>query len=667
MSGRSKMKSTQVATISAVPVTALGFIVLVGWYTQNVTLIQVSPVFYPMQFNTALVFLLTGLGVISAFYLNPKIVSGIGIVVLAVGSLTLAEYLLNMNFGIDQIFMKSYIATDTLYPGRMAPNIALCFTFAGIALLISGQSTLANWAFFTVSFLGVLIVVSGVVALAGYGTGLKATSDWGDLTCMGIHTAFGFLSVGTAIVALAWSRGNFKNRMLPSWFTWIAGIGVLAVSVGLWGALEAGITPHTNLFVLIFGIVLSIVIAVNIHIAGLARNKTAAFRSVNALLAEEIVERNEIEKQLSETKTRLERTFESLSDAVFIGDFDTRRIIDCNHAVYDIFGYTKTELIGKSFRLLSLDEETFKNVGETVASALAVDNICKFKFTLRRKDATTFPAEVTVTKIEDTEGGKPQLVAVFRDVTAQARAEEDLRLALVDAEQANQAKSEFLATMSHELRTPLNAILGFSDILHHQYFGPPGAGKYREYARDIHASGEHLLELVNDLLDISTIEAGKLALDIVEMEIRNAVDECIDVVAEKGREKGVNLRVLISENLPLLRADRRAIRQILLNLLSNSIRFTPDGGMVEVSAEEIGRAVTFRISDTGSGIPADLIPDLTNPFTRAEQDPYKAVEGWGLGLSITKSLVDLHDGELDIASTINKGTVVTITLPNIAA
>ncbi len=244
------------------------------------------------------------------------------------------------------------------------------------------------------------------------------------------------------------------------------------------------------------------------------------------------------------------------------------------------------------------------------------------------------------------------------------RSEEALNVALMEAEQANRAKSEFMATMSHELRTPLNAILGFSDILSHQYFGPPGEGKYREYAEDIHASGEHLLELVNDLLDLSTIEAGKQSLVKEKLSTDEIVRECVKIITEKARSIGIELVTKVSENLPPLYADRRAMKQILLNLLSNAVKFTPEGGRITVSAKASKRNTTFKIADTGIGIPAEKLPELTNPFTRGEQDPHKAFEGWGLGLSLTKSLVDLHDGELDFKSEVGKGTTVTVTLPN---
>ncbi|MAF96579.1 MAG: hypothetical protein CMM60_12600 [Rhodospirillaceae bacterium] len=229
----------------------------------------------------------------------------------------------------------------------------------------------------------------------------------------------------------------------------------------------------------------------------------------------------------------------------------------------------------------------------------------------------------------------------------------------------NRAKSEFLAAMSHDLRTPLNAILGFADILTHQYFGPIN-DKYQEYADDIQSSGHHLLTLVNEILDLSTIEAGKQSLDKEKLSTMEFITECQRIVEDKARARGIDLLTKVPKDLPPLYADKRASKQILLNLLSNAVKFTPQGGKITVSAEASKKNTTLKIADTGKGIPANKLPKLTDPFTRVGGDPYLAEPGWGLGLTITKSLVDLHDGTLDIKSIVGKGTTVTVTLPNAA-
>ncbi|MDA1090689.1 MAG: HAMP domain-containing sensor histidine kinase [Proteobacteria bacterium] len=257
---------------------------------------------------------------------------------------------------------------------------------------------------------------------------------------------------------------------------------------------------------------------------------------------------------------------------------------------------------------------------------------------------------------------KRQYNDLEHEIAERKQAEEDRRLALVDAEQANQAKSEFLATMSHDLRTPLNAILGFSDFIRNQYFGPVG-DKYQEYAEDIHSSGELLLSLVNDILDLSAIEAGKRPLAKENFSISDIVTECEVILKEQAQSLGIDLVMKVSKDTPPLYADRRAITQILLNMLSNSVKFTPEGGKVTLRATATNTYHTIEVSDTGKGIPADKIETITDPFVRGVSDPHKSHQGTGLGLSIVKSLVDLHDGELDIKSTVAKGTTVTVTLP----
>jgi two-component system cell cycle sensor histidine kinase PleC len=256
--------------------------------------------------------------------------------------------------------------------------------------------------------------------------------------------------------------------------------------------------------------------------------------------------------------------------------------------------------------------------------------------------------------------------AINEMVTRLEIGEENLRTALANAEQANQAKSLFLANMSHELRTPLNAIIGFADIIKNQHLGPDSVEKYSEYAQDIWASGNHLLTLVNDILNLSAIEAGKYILKKERLAVREIVDDCSRVVANLAAAKGVRYASELPEDLPWLYADRRAVKQILLNLLSNAIKFTPPGGLVSLSASASDGKISIEVRDTDIGIAASFLPSLAHPFVRGEIDPLETQDGSGLGLAIVKSLVDLHEGQLTIESRIDRGTTVTVTLPNAA-
>ena len=279
-------------------------------------------------------------------------------------------------------------------------------------------------------------------------------------------------------------------------------------------------------------------------------------------------------------------------------------------------------------------------------------------------DGASLQVEVqAVINFIDEKMDAPYLVGTVMDVTDRKRTNEELMSAKTIAEQANKAKSEFLASMSHELRTPLNAILGFSDILKEQYLGPPAAGMCREYATDIHDSGLHLLELVNDVLDLSSIEAGRTQLhrDLTVIDV--IVDECNRTMADKAAAKNIELVFTSMEGLPTAFVDKRAVKQILLNLLSNAVKFTPDGGKISVHTDRWKDAIRIVVTDNGVGIPADQLADITSPFFKGVTNPHVAEKGWGLGLAISRSLVGLNDGMMSIKSEPMKGTSVTVELP----
>ena len=232
------------------------------------------------------------------------------------------------------------------------------------------------------------------------------------------------------------------------------------------------------------------------------------------------------------------------------------------------------------------------------------------------------------------------------------------------AENANQAKSAFLATMSHELRTPLNAIMGFSDILKREMFGPLHVEAYRNYANDIHHSGHYLLALINDILDLSRIEAGRREIEEEPVSVLTAVEEANHLLFMKAQEKSIDIRVKISASLPKLMADRRALNQIAINLLSNAVKFTPPRGRVEISAERTADGgLSISVLDNGPGIPAHEIEAAMGAFSRGSYAKRKAIDGAGLGLPIVKGLMEVHGGSVTIENRSGKGTAVVVAFP----
>ena len=230
------------------------------------------------------------------------------------------------------------------------------------------------------------------------------------------------------------------------------------------------------------------------------------------------------------------------------------------------------------------------------------------------------------------------------------------------AEEANQAKSKFLANMSHELRTPLNAIIGFSEIMASGMFGPLGADRYDEYCRDINSSGQYLLEVINDVLDMSKIEAGRMRLAPEPIQLEQMLTDALRVVSSKATEKKLAL-ALDAEAEIAFEADRRACKQVILNLLSNAVKFTPDGGRVDVRGRLRGDWIVIAIEDTGIGIPHDALKRLGRPFEQVESQLTKSHQGSGLGLAIARSLVELHGGFMRIRSSPGAGTLVVVRLP----
>ena len=270
---------------------------------------------------------------------------------------------------------------------------------------------------------------------------------------------------------------------------------------------------------------------------------------------------------------------------------------------------------------------------------------------------------VEMTALADASGALCAVVAQSRDISDEAKLRSESARKTAEAETANDAKTRFLAAVSHELRTPLNAILGFSDILSGEYFGKLENDRQREYVALIHQSGSHLLSVVNTMLDVSKIEAGRYELMTEPFSVGDSVKACEQMLGLQARDKGIKLTSRVPRAIGEAVADQRAIQQILINLVSNAIKFTDRGGIVTIDAAREGRDLLLTVSDTGIGIPADKLALIGQPFMQVQNEYTRKYEGTGLGLSLVKGLVALHGGSFAVESRLGEGTVIVVRVP----
>jgi two-component system cell cycle sensor histidine kinase PleC len=368
------------------------------------------------------------------------------------------------------------------------------------------------------------------------------------------------------------------------------------------------------------------------------------------------------------------------------------RPLFCNAAFARIYGYGSPEEVLAEPSLLPLvapeEREASSRLCHMADEQARLDHFAR----VRGLTCTGFPIWVEVRARRIDWDGVPALQMTVFDVTKRKRFEdeliaskeilqqqanslaelaEDLDKARADAEtarkiaeEANRAKNQFLATMSHELRTPLNAILGFSEIISQETFGPSGVPQYADYAQDINASGRHLLELINDILDIAKIEAGKLEIQPENLDLEEVLEACRRLCAVKARERNVTLEVSIAPGAQLVFADMRALKQILFNLLSNAVKFSARGGAVVLSARRLdGDRVELAVEDRGIGIPEEQLARVFEPFHQLDNSYNREVGGTGLGLALVKALTELHDGTVELDSAQGAGTTVRLTFP----
>ncbi len=393
-------------------------------------------------------------------------------------------------------------------------------------------------------------------------------------------------------------------------------------------------------------------------------------------IARNITERKRFEQQLQ----MFRKAVESAYDSAAIVDLDGT-IIYVNPATNSMFGYEADSAIGKHATIFYPEDARSQiqwlfqqamlsgkasarsqKVGQKVGYSACLLGGWSREVMCQRQNGERFPALVSIGPIPDEMGMPTAISLICRDITTQKQTQQELAAKNLALEQASQHKSTFLANMSHELRTPLSSILGFSSVLLQQIYGSLN-DKQLEYIQRMYRSGQHLLHLINDLLDLSKLEAGKVTLEIQSVDVAHLCDSTLELLSDQIEGKGLELHVAIQPNLAPLMADEQRVRQMLINLLSNAIKFSPNGGTIGLKAKTEDDRLLLVVWDRGMGIPEDKQGLLFQPFQQIESSWGRSHEGTGLGLALTRELAGLHGGTVECYSQFGRGCEFTIALP----
>ncbi len=371
------------------------------------------------------------------------------------------------------------------------------------------------------------------------------------------------------------------------------------------------------------------------------------------------------QQQLRQNQVQFRAIFERSSIGIGLVDMKAR-IVDSNPALCQMLGYSQQQLSGKRFTDVIVKKKKDSQLYKQILSGQC--NHLEMERQFLRQDGKLLWTRLHISLIPATNGKPEYFLAMVEDISEQQAAlrerkqtELKLRAAKEAAEAGSRSKSEFLATMSHELRTPLNAIMGLSQLLQQEIVGNLN-DKQREYVNCIYDSGEHLLELINDILDLSKVEAGKEELLLSKLQVRDVCSYVISTVSDRAERKGLQLVTQIAPQVDICVADERRIKQMLLNLLTNAIKFT-SGGKVTLEVEKVPSGIIFTVSDTGIGIEPQQLPLLFQPFKQLDSRLNRQYEGTGLGLALTRKLARLHGGDVTVTSVLREGSKFTLFLP----
>ena len=629
-----------VAAASGASVAVLGGLVVAGWLTVAVTLIQVLPGMPPMQYNTALGFMICGAALLAATLDLRRPTALLGGLAAVIGLATLVETLFHSNLGIDDLLVEAYIFTGVSDPGRMAPNSALALGLSGLALLVLAWRPPSRSGHRLPALLGSIVVALGTAALVGYAADVPHAYGWGNFTRMALHSAVGFSLLGGGIVGLAWNKAQTESHETPDWLPGLSAIAVISVTAFLWYALTGGGGRESAVatITLYTGLLSALLLAWSLRAGQIAGRHARSLESANLTLHDEIDTRLRAE----ETMLQLAAIVESSNDAICGTTLDGL-IQNWNHGAERLYGYSRHEVLGKHVSLIHAEQMKDADLLQRIAAGERVSRLETINLT---KDGRKIEVSMTISPILDRTGQIVGASTIARDIT--------------DERILDRLKSDFVGTVSHELRTPLSAIKGFLELVVDGEAGPINETQ-REFLDIAVRNSDRLGALINDLLDMSRIESDRLEMKSGPVDLGAVLAEVGATFRHEAYTKGLVLREEVPE-LPLIRGDKSRLIQVFCNLVSNAIKYTPKGE-IGIRAAPVGDGVEVMVYDSGIGLTPEEQALLFTKFFRGSNPVVTESRGTGLGLVIAKAILQAHNASIDVESRPGEGTQFRVVLP----
>lgn len=639
-----------IAAASGASVAVLGGLVIAGWLTVAVALIQVLPGFPPMQYNTALGFMICGAALLTAALDLRRPTVWLGGLALVIGFATCFEYVVRSDLGIDDLLIETYVFTGVANPGRMAPNSALALMLGGLALLLlAWRPSRRNWQLWP-ALLGAIVVAVGTAALVGYAADIPRAYGWANFNRMAVHSAIGFTLLGGGIIGLSWNTALGESAEGPPWLPVIVGVAVATVSLCMWYAMgdqphmvSSGVagsqgTIHPSVL-LVAGFLSALLLGWSVRAGQTARRHACSLEAANCSLMQEMDTRMRAE----ETAHQLAAIVESSNDAI-VGTTLNGLIQTWNPGAERLYGYPPSEAVGKHVSLVHAEPRKEADLLKRIAQGERISQIETLNLT---KDGRQIDVSMTVSPILDRAGVIVGASTIVRDIG--------------DQKLLDRMKSDFVGTVSHELRTPLSAIKGFLELVADGEAGPVNQTQ-REFLDIAVRNSERLAALINDLLDMSRIESRQLRLKSELLDLGAVLADVVATFRYEAHSKGLELRQEVPE-LPPVRGDSARLIQVFGNLISNAIKYTP-AGQIGITAIARDGMVEVAVSDSGIGMTAEEQARLFTKFFRGSNPVVNESRGTGLGLVIAKAILEAHQGRITAESQVGEGTCFRVTLPS---